>query len=230
MRLYQIIGIVLGASVLCIALGSAFLVRSAGASSEKDRGALSGLLPRAIEGVVIQDIPLGSNESVDAAAKEIMAYDDVVSRRYIASSGVFSVYIGYWVKGKRSPVHVASHTPDRCWVLNGMTCLESSNSYLLRSSRAQVAPGHWRRFRDTDGAFLHVVYWHRVGGSLLSYGNPARGLSMLGRGLSVVHDLFFLRECQYFVRIVGDGPLEKFGSDVAFNEVLERIAVLGIWD
>ena len=192
-------------------------------------GKLSLLLPSELPGVKISDIPLGPNELVDATAKDKMDYDDVVNRNYVTSHGMFSIYIGYWAHGKRSPSHIAAHIPDRCWTLAGMNCLERKADYQLEAGGIELEPTYWRRFIQNGAVEIETVFWHVVGRDFYDYGGRLNYYTPpLQRAIKVAKDLFLVKEDQYFVRLLAAQPLSDFSRDPAFMAVMERIACLGI--
>jgi hypothetical protein len=192
-------------------------------------GKLSLLLPSELPGVKITDVPLGPNELVDATAKDKMGYDDVVNREYVTSLGMFSVYIGYWAHGKRSPSHIAAHIPDRCWTLNGMSCLERKADYQLKTGGIDLEPTYWRRFTQDGTSEIETAFWHMVGREFYDYGGRLNDYTPpLRWAVNVAKDLFLVKEDQYFVRLLATRPLSDFRHDPAFMAVMERVARLGI--
>ncbi|WP_415910923.1 hypothetical protein [Oleiharenicola sp. Vm1] len=182
-------------------------------------------IPRQVGSVEGEDVPLGPNEFVDATAKEKMEYDDVLNRAYHTSRGVFSVYVGYWARGKRSPSHVASHTPDRCWTLAGMQCEQADHDFALHCGHGLTVVGQGRRFRDSQGQVLYTAFWHRVGDRFYDYGGTLGDKpSPSVRVKHVIRDLFVWREDQFFVRITASRPLVDFESDPTFQAVMESVA------
>lgn len=192
-------------------------------------GKLSGLLPSNMPGVKIEDLPLGPSEYVDEQAKEKMDYDDVVYRAYTTHHGTFSVYIGYWAQGKRSPSHVAAHIPDRCWTLAGMICLEREAEYYLALDALPIAPAYWRRFKEPHSAEIETVFWHVVGQGFYDYGGRLHDYTPpLQRAGKVIRDMFSRREDQYFIRIVSTERFASFAHDQTFNTVMGKVAELGL--
>jgi hypothetical protein len=192
-------------------------------------GALSTLLPAEFNGVSVQDLPLGPNEYVDGVAKEKMDYDDVIYRSYTTPHGSFSVYIGYWARGKRSPSHIAAHTPDRCWTLAGMTCLESKADYQVKGADSGLAQGHWRRFRTQGAGEIETVFWHVVGDGFYDYGRRLHDYTPpMKRVSAVISELFSRKNDQYFIRISSEKSLDDFSRDPAFIAVMAKVSQLGL--
>jgi hypothetical protein len=225
--------LLLGAAGTILLTGAMAAVWQANAANGTEQvppsGRLSKLLPSNLPGVKIEDIPLGPDEFVDGQAKEKMDYDDVLNRAYNTPNGIFSIYIGYWARGKRSPSHVAAHIPDRCWTLAGMTCLERKADYQLARDGPALALGYWRRFRQPNSVELETVFWHVVGKGFYDYGGGLHEYtSPTQRVVSVIRDLFFWRQDQYFIRVVSSEPIANFAHDATFNAVMSKVALLGL--
>lgn len=218
-------------AVLLAAVGAAFWQATTTTGGERlpPAGRLSDLLPGILPDIKIADIPLGPNEFVDATAKQKMDYDDVVNREYVTPHGIFSVYIGYWARGKRSPGHIAAHIPDRCWTLAGMTCLERKSDYQVALADLPLVEGYWRRFKQPNSIELETVFWHRVGEGFYDYGGRLHDYtSPADRVTVVIRDLFARREDQYLIRITTDRSFQDFREDSAFRAVMEKVALLGL--
>lgn len=218
--------LLLGATalVLLAAVGAAMAEIWPGESPGRLSPALAERIPWKVGELEGKDVPLGPSEFVDATAKEKMEYDDVLNREYQTPRGTFGIYIGYWGRGKRSPSHVASHTPDRCWTLAGMECEEADHSFLVRYGDAISAVGQGRRFRAPQGHVLYTAFWHRVGDRFYDYGGRLHDdLPPADRVKRVVRDLFFWREDQFFVRVTATRPLSDFASDPVFQAVMKAV-------
>jgi hypothetical protein len=79
---------------------------------------LQAVLPAQVTGWAGQDVPLGPNEAELGAVEKTLHYDDVFFREYRSAHGVVTVYAAYWGPGSMPTQLVASHTPDRCWVVS----------------------------------------------------------------------------------------------------------------
>lgn len=190
---------------------------------------LGELLPTYLPGARVENLQLGPNEFVDQQAREKLDYDEVVFRAYTTPAGTFTVYIGHWKSGRFSPSFIASHTPDRCWTMAGMTCLGYKSNYALDGGEFSLPGGEWRRFATPNGQVLHVVFWHLVGDRLHDYGGRLHAFTdPVRRVQDVVKDLFVLNGAQYFVRVSSDRPFEDMRMDPAFHEVLRALRMLGI--
>lgn len=197
---------------------------------EKSRALVPDLkqrFPARFTGVKVADVPLGPNELADATAQNIMEYDDLLNRTYSTTRGTFQVYIGFWARGKRSPQHIASHTPDRCWILAGMTCLARREDYQVAGNSVRLPIAYWRRFRQPGGAEIETAFWHRVGDRLYDYeGSLNNTPSPSKRVLGVLHDLFLWREDQFFIRISSELSLQDFATEPVYLEVLHQIQLI----
>ncbi len=223
--------IVIAAVVLFAAIG-ATLWRT-GLHPQGKPSPLGTRLPSRISDVRVTDVLLGLTEVGDSITREKLECDDVVQRRYKSPTIDFTVYVAYWAAGRRAPSFVASHTPDRCWTLAGMTCDLLRSNYRFPSPAGPTAPGEWRRFRDPWDRVHYVVFWHRVGASFYDYERRLHDRDpLIWRALRGARDFFLRREPQYFIRISSDAPLEQLFNDGTFLTVLATLPELrfGIGD
>ena len=202
-------------------------------SGVERRENLASVLPSSLDGVVIEDLPLGPNEYVDQKARDKLDYDDVVYRSYQSGSGIFSVYVAYWNAGRYSPGFITSHTPDRCWTLAGMSCLEFQTKYTLISGKQKLKGAEWRIFSAPEGGHIHVVFWHLVGDELYDYGGKFHSymkpyVDPANRVKNVIFDLFKPQGSQYFVRVSSDRSLESWSDNPAFIAVMNSLILLRI--
>jgi hypothetical protein len=189
-------------------------------------GSLAQVLPREVPGTVVRDLPLGPTEYIEVQTLEKMEYDDVLHRSYQTARGAFTIYAGYWRAGRVSPGHVASHLPDRCWTLAGMTCTSLAPG---RSVHPALPPGNGRRFRSPEGQEIETVFWHLVGKDNVDYGANLRSqTSPTNRIWTVITELFTNRGEQIFVRISSNEGLERFAADPAFDRVAASLNRLGL--
>ena len=126
---------------------------------------------------------------------------------------------------------VASHTPDRCWTENGMTCLDYEFNVEKDLETASLVPAQWRLFtpggeRDNK---IHVLYWHLIDGELYDFGER---LNAVPHPMNWIRDavkdaLLGTRE-QYFVRINSNVPFEEIWNDPEFQQVIGQLEKLGL--
>jgi hypothetical protein len=193
------------------------------------RPSLAGRLPAALEDGRVEELLLGPSEFIDSGAREKMEYDDVVYRRYSCKGAEFTVYVGYWARGRRPPSFIAAHTPDQCWTLVGMTREKRVSGYRLSAGETRLAPGEWRKFRDQSGLVYHVVYWHLVGQNFYDYSDqPDLDPGYARRAFAAVRDLVLWRDEQYFVRVVSPVPFDELAGSTGFQTVMRHLATLGL--
>lgn len=226
----------IGFLVLFMTAGIFVLPRWLGESIRAEKSLheeLGRLLPSSISGAVIKDMPLGPNEFVDQKARDKLDYDDVVFRTFETSTGLFAVYVAYWDAGRYAPSFIASHTPDRCWTLAGMNCLEFKTKYILRSGSHSLDGAEWRVFSAPSGQRIQVAFWHLVGGKLHNYGGKFHSydkpyIDPAVRVKNVINDLFSPQGRQYFIRVSSDQTFESWSGDLVFQQVMRSLARLGI--
>lgn len=197
----------------------------------KQRKSLFELLPRAVEGWNISDMPLGSTEAINAATLKTLNLDDYVYRRFERGGSSFTVYAAYWAPGRMPTRLVASHTPDRCWTENGMRCTEMRFRDIYLIGGKQMLPGEYRAFvPPKGGATTYVIYWHTVAGELYDYGGRFNAIPApwLWWKDTLAQAAYGSRE-QLFVRVSSETPLGSLWQDPAFQVVMAKIANIGLW-
>ena len=190
---------------------------------------LSGIVPVKLAGWSVEGVPLGPTESIAGSAAKKLNYDDYVYRSYSKGSVRFSIYAAYWGRGKMPTRLVASHTPDRCWTENGMSCMEIKFKMPFQVGAMKFIPVEWRLFATPSKEKIHVLYWHVVQGKLYDYG--ARFNAMPQPWLWWTDMLAQATGCsreQYFVRITGNVPFEELKQEAGFSEAVSQVSRLGI--
>lgn len=184
-----------------------------------------------IPGWQVADQPLGATEASSEGALKMLNLDDYVYRRFRRGSEYFTVYAGYWAKGRMPTRLVASHTPDRCWTENGMRCVDMRFRQLYHLGSGSLAPGEYRAFvSPTSEGKIHVVYWHMVDGHNYDYGERFNAIPhpwLWWKDL-VAQAAFGSRE-QVFVRIASSMPIEALWKEPGFQEVMLKVADFGLW-
>lgn len=177
---------------------------------------LAKRLPETLAGGSVRDEPIAATEEMKKAVGELLNFNDGLFRIYQLPDIRVSVYVAWWEAGRMSPRLVATHTPDVCWPGNGWVRDRSAEDRdrtpdggrpaLQDMLRAKgFAEGQCRVFLMQDKP-EYVVFWHKVGGEMLSYGTGyappwwAWLDEMWRGGLN-------LRKEQLFVRISSDKPL-----------------------
>jgi hypothetical protein len=181
------------------------------------------------DGWLVRDLPIGATEEVRTAAESTLRYDDYFLRAYQRGAVEFTIYVAHWKAGKFPPQMIAKHTPDMCWTLNGMTCVEKRHNVTTPAGNLALWPAQWRRFRTPEGRDIYTAFWHMVGDRPFDYGT---------RFYDVPHPLTFWREAlrfavgqqpeQFFFRVSSNVPPEELLREPAFEETLRAFGRLGL--
>ena len=125
----------------------------------------SALIPDAIPGWEIKDIPIASTPEMQRAVDSLLSFDTAIFRQYKKGSLEISVYIAYWLPAKVPASIVDAHTPDVCWVLNGWEMDTKPALPDQQTKSGSISVPNVRVFKNaTDN--LDVIYWHFSGGEL----------------------------------------------------------------
>ena len=187
-------------------------------------------LPAELAGGTARDEPIAATEEMKQKVGELLNYDDAVYRIYQLPGARVSVYAAWWRAGKMSPRLVAAHTPDVCWPDNGWTRDRGAEGRLGALSRELGATGFAEgecRVFVANGKSEYVVFWHKVGGEMLSYKNGwappwwAWLDEMWRSGLN-------LRKEQLFVRVSSDKPLDKVWVRTELAPLRRALLELGL--
>jgi hypothetical protein len=190
-------------------------------------GKLSDLLPANLGVGTTKDEPIAATDEMKKAVGELLNYDDAVFRIYQMSGYRISVYAAWWAPGKMSPRLVAGHTPDVCWPEAGWERDRKDEAIEGASSLPRSFLEGERRVFRLHGKPEYVVFWHKVGGELRSYGNGyappwwAFLDEMRRDGLN-------LRKEQFFVRVSSDVSLDSIWLNPELEPLRSCIAGLGL--
>lgn len=192
---------------------------------------LKGRLPAQLAGWSASDEPLGPNETARGAIARELNFDDYAYRLYRRDGVTLGLYAAYWAPDRMPVQKVASHTPDRCWIENGWTCLDRRFAEKIAVADARLQPAQWRIFRapGRDGGTQHVLYWHLVGGQPHDYGGRlATSPGLVGWWRDAVgYALAGSRE-QLFVRVTSSVPFERLHGEPGWKTLVEALAGLGL--
>ena len=171
--------------------------------------------------------PIAETPEMAKAVGELLNFDDAVFRSYRNGARQFDVYAAFWRPGKMSERLVAGHTPDVCWVAAGWKRIAQDAMHPdLAGSAGVPARGQYRVFKDPQGSFRWVAFWHKAGSELVAY-DPEGGLPAWW---TVFTDLADRRlgvgRSQYFVRISSNVPWEDLARDPDFRAVAGTVRVL----
>jgi hypothetical protein len=122
----------------------------------------SELIPRAINGWVVKDIPIAESEEMKQAVKEALNFDSAIFRSYKRGNDEISIYLAYWLPGSINPEQVDGHTPDICWVNNGWKMEKPKPPSNLDINGHSLPMLNYRKF-EAQGHGLSVLFWHLTG-------------------------------------------------------------------
>ena len=175
------------------------------------------------------DLPIGATEQLERISAETLRYDSYFYRSYSKGTIQFSIFVAYWSRGKHPPQMVAQHTPDRCWTMNGATCMEARNHVLFRIGKSDLVPTQWRKFKMPDGSLTYVLFWHRVGTRFFDYGDHMA--DMLDPFTFWKEEVNFLaggKAEQYFFRLTSNVAPEELQNDQGFISATRGLLALGL--
>lgn len=216
--------------LLCIIVfvpTQSFTKREASASKGEH---LKDLLLTIPEGWTATKTPLGPTEASSNQVERILNYDDVFYYRFTKGDLTFSLYACYWGEGKMPAQLVASHTPDRCWTENGMTCIDTEFNVVKTVLNSELLPAQSRIFTtNQNDQEIYVYFWHLIDGELYDYGE---------RFNAVPHPLKWVRDAvsdailgtkeQYFIRIDSNRPITQFWEDRSVQEIVSNLKKIGL--
>lgn len=201
------------------------------ADSSLARGiALAAILPTHLGGAVGRDQPIAETEEMMRAVDEALNFDDAIFRTYELADARVAVYAAWWRPGKMSPRLVAGHTPDVCWPANGWVrdaaCEAEFAALGGQLTAAGFLPGECRVFSGA-GRPEHVVFWHKVGDEVKSYGN-AWAPPWWAIFDEMRRDGLDLRQEQLFVRLSSNRPIEELLARPEIGPLIESLRSLGL--
>lgn len=188
-------------------------------------------IPAQLAGWSVADEPLGPNETVRGAIEKTLNYDDYVYRLYRRDGVTVGIYAAYWAPNRMPVQKVASHTPDRCWIENGWTCLDQRFAEKIAARDARLQPAQWRIFQapGRDGRREHVLYWHLVGSRLHDYGaRLATSPGIVAWWRDALTYALAGSQAQVFVRVTSSVPFERLQADSGWQTLVESLANLGL--
>ena len=177
-------------------------------------------LPVVAGGYTITDQPIASTPEMQKAVNEMLNYDEAVFRTYSGNGISFSVYAAYWSPGRFHPRLISIHTPDVCWLGNGMTQVKADFNYQLKIDGKPLWYGQYREF-TANGVQTNVVYWHILNGKLSGYAEGPNSLSQ-DFFATMWRDMHEGIGEQYFIRISSPVPFVTLLRDPIFIEVLRH--------
>lgn len=198
-------------------------------SNPVDLPDIAEMLPKALPGWEVTDLPVGQTEEVMRRMGEILNYDTAFLREYKKGITKVEVYISYWTPGKAHYRLVYGHTPDVCWVKAGWKSVMQNSSYIIQldgTESVELKPAQYREFM-INSEHLRVVFWQLLDGKPFTYGNfgpPPRTAiftDILERG-------FNQKPEQWFIRISANVDFDQLFFDPGFQELMRSMAGFGL--
>jgi len=191
---------------------------------------LAAALPTELTGFTVRDEPLGPNEYLQGAVAQALNYDEYVYRVYRRGDLELGVYIAYWGPGKMPTRDIASHTPDRCWTQNGMTCTATRYNAPVASGPVQLMMADWREFTAPSlRGPIWVYFWLLADREPYDYGGRFNSLLTPTEWLtSVWKNAIHGKREHYFFRLTSNQPFENVANDPAYQRLLQALAHIGL--
>lgn len=192
------------------------------------REPLNKIVPSALPGWTVKDVPLAETQEGRTAVESILRYDDYVSRSYRNGSTEVTVYVAYWRPDRMPPRMVGRHTPDRCWIENGWTCESRSRAVTLLGTQGPLRPAEMGTYVFKQQARLYVAFWHLVGGEVYAYGPEQSDMVVFALWKDLHTFGLKQRQQQLFIRIASNTPLKEAWHDPSLRNLLTAIENLGV--
>jgi len=221
-------------AVFCIALSFPFLWLRKPTEGMKtpgpEIGMLASLLPIALSGWKVYDLPLGETELIRSEVKRRLNYSDYVFRRFERDGVYFEIYAARWDRGSIPVRMLSAHTPDNCWTSSGWRCLDMRFRQELKVDNRSIHPAEWRLFSSPSGVIVHVWFWHFVENQL--YDNGAR-FNQSPHPLTRLRDLYLeMRKgdpAQFFVRFTSNVDFSRLCLEKDFCDLVRRLGSEGLY-
>lgn len=190
---------------------------------------MRSMIARNVAGWEVRDVKLGSTDAMERRVAETLRFDAYEHRVYRKGSRFFSIYAGYWGPRRIPTREIAGHTPDICWIGNGMELLEHRNKREVSLGGVRYVPAEWRRFRHPEGQTAEVCFWLLTGGEPYDFGQGVGLNESLSSWFSDV-----MRKVKrggaenIFVRVVTYGPWAEYAREEGFATAMRALAGLGL--
>jgi hypothetical protein len=127
-------------------------------------GKLEDVVPRAMAGWQVKDLPLAESSAALAHVQGVLNYDQVVQRLFVKDDIQIIVYVAYWEPGRISLVDAGSHNPDSCWVNSGCQRTEREFAQPGKVGVRTLHPYEWGEYVAPSGMRIQAMFWHMVNG------------------------------------------------------------------
>ncbi len=190
---------------------------------------LETMLPNAIPGWSVEELPVGETEEVKRRMGSILNYDAAIVREYSKGLTKVQVYLSYWTPGKAHFRLVYGHTPDVCWVNGGWSLDVRDPAYKFQLDGDPALTLKTAQYREfvIGSERLRVMFWQLLDGEPFTYGNygepPATAIftDILSRG-------FHQKPEQWFIRISANRDFESIRNDPGFRELMYSMRQFGL--
>ena len=206
-----------GAGVLIISI---LLVVGAGLKSSSNalHGDLLSQIPKAWPSWEVRDLPVADTPEMKQAVEEMLNYDAAVLRQFSKDGKTILIYAAYWMPGRFHPRLISQHTPENCWVGNGMNLISSNYDSPMNLDGWATWPVQYLSF-DANNHRINVAYWHLQNGRLSGYAvGPNSGSRSFIRNF--LNDIRYGTGEQFFIRISGDSTLTEWEKNDLVNGIL----------
>ena len=226
----------LAATTACLLVGFGIYMLLIGSAAKPLEAPLAQLVPANFGAWEAEDLPVSESREMTARVENLLKYDDVLSRLYKGPGIQLSLYVAYWNAGK-IPVHeVGVHTPDTCWVVNGWKCTDRKSNCRKNVNGKPLKPFEYGKYTK-DGHTEYVIFWHLVGDwtNHIKYEGWRNGLRGRIERLPFLFESFKKfgfnqRREQLFIRLSSSQPFSDLWSDPEFEEFIQKMAPLRIFE
>jgi hypothetical protein len=197
--------------LLGLVLVAAICVQLYSRANTERYGGLNPAPLYALKGWTVEQLPLTRSQLEQEMTERLLLYDDALHVNATNGRVTAQVLVFGWKPRKISPERILAHTPDVCWVTNGMTIDEIIRELQLPGR----LPAEYRQFSTGDGQKLHVLFWPLYGGAP----SPALrdSLAVEGFGARLAYHArmwlalsFGMSRVQHYVRVTTTVPPDEF--------------------
>jgi hypothetical protein len=214
MRRFATTAVLGGLAVLLIvaaAIQVSARARDTASTPPKHGASLAGYLPAQLAGMDATDLPVAATAEAQRVVDALLNYSDAVVRNYQVNGAALQVFVAYWQPGRMSPLALAVHKPDLCWVGAGWRELAVPHRQLETLGGTKVLPGENRLFAAPGHPTMHVAYWLISGGEIFGYTSEADLFSgLVTRSRLMLRAVLRGRQHDdiYFIRLSSEQPIE----------------------
>ncbi len=194
-------------------------------------GDLKTIIPTEYPGWKVEERDLDVTEAGIENAQKILKLTQFVHREYTRGSTHINVYIAYWKPKVQAVRHVQSHTPDVCWVRNGMKLIEDESKFSVSCSVNDQAlfPAEMRTLTDKEETITrYAAYWHVIGDEIYVNRSEAGQWDRWDPIKTLMKYGLHQQKEQFFIRISSNQPIEEIWNTPLMQEILADLAELAL--